>query len=240
MINIQLHDMGASVEIVKDTAKIVKTVSISTLQSILMKNVPLDTSVLPYGTVAYKKISGHQTIAILHPGSIREVKFEMVVETSDNKVKRKVEEFTIPTPHLLWLFSLNDAGRIEGTELYSIKDLVFTEKTILHRYPFSNCGQDGHVCWGNNDIIHTKQFEKLVGLTYMPSLFFEQAFNADLDNGFGFDTIKTMTFGNKLPTNLKSKSGTYLLFLKLDGMKEFPYDILVSNHEEFRGVWNEI
>lgn len=86
------------------------------------------------------------------------------------------EIFTIPFPRLVFKFTCKE-GRVVTTGCYAAKDEVLTDQSELFHYPFSNVYEDGHICWGRNEI---PKIECLADIDKLVNIFYGAPSNNDL------------------------------------------------------------
>lgn len=218
MFIIRVNDYGVNIEIQNNGQKKFKFLSLPKFQQLVLQDYNFDTGLMPVGTIAFSRSGNGERVAIMRPASVENVQFEIPQE-KENPV---IEKFTVPTPPLLWIFSLNFGKKLNGADVFALKDTFLIKSTMLFHAPFSNVNGDGRICWGHENVLD-KPFKTLVGLVSLTRLFFSQPFNADLDWG-------------RITKPEESKALQF--FRKYDGKKKFPFSIL-REYRKFEEVWNE-
>ena len=221
MIEMKFDDYGVEVAINNNGNKQFKYLSFPKFQQIVLQQYNFNSGIMPLGSVAYKKSGKGEALAVIQPGHSQQVKYELFPDTH----KPQIHKFTVPLPPLLWIYKLTIDKRLSGTYVYSLKKPVVFPGIMLYSAPFSNVGNDGGICWGSGSELLERPFKTLSGLTYLPTLFFTQPFNHDLDHNLSIpakDGLPTLAF-----------------FRDYNNKVSFPFNIL-REYRKFEEVWNEI
>lgn len=121
-------------------------------------------------------------------------------------------EYMIPYPSLLFCFQIHNNGIVK-TQLYAIKGIHWTDKTVLYNYPFGNVSTSMHtVCWGSNSLPEIKELRQLDAVC---SLFYNCPCNNDY---FSAERSTKLKY-----TNVRG------LFEKIMNNENFPEEILVES-----------
>lgn len=178
MLVIRVNDYGVNIEIENNGQKKFKFLSLPKFQQLVLQDYNFDTGLMPVGTIAFSRSGNGERVAIIQPESMQKVSFE--IQEADKS--SMIEKFTVPVPPLLWIFSFDLGKKLNGADVFALKDTFLIKSTMLFHAPFSNVNEDGRICWGHENVLD-KPFKTLVGLVSLTRLFFSQPFNADLDWG---------------------------------------------------------
>ncbi|MCH5248331.1 MAG: hypothetical protein J1E98_00290 [Lachnospiraceae bacterium] len=99
-----------------------------------------------------------------------------VLPASMQLMKYENTQYDVCVPSLVFSFHVNK-GRLERTQVFTLKDEEATEDSILYRYPYGNVHDNGNVCWGNNAFPVIPEIKRLE--TAM-TLFIQSPCNSDL------------------------------------------------------------
>lgn len=145
-----------------------------------------------------------------------------------HRITYEDQVYEIPIPNIMMIHNVSENGCV-GTSLYCLSQDMDQERAAtflednkvptLYYWPFSNVSDDGHVCYGGNNI---RKIEKLSDLDILPILFFDSAINND--------------YYTSRRTTLEKKTVRELLDT-LNGKSEFPYEILRKMDVEPREVF---
>lgn len=206
-------DEGIRIEQGSGQAKKTKYVSLPTYLKVLNDNLPINFGLLPKGIIALRKEGPTTFAAICTPPAIKNVSY---IGNTDRSYH--FHRFTIPVPHLLWIFRKVDKDEyMRSAKVFAANTDMITPDTPLSHAPFSNVAGDGDICFGNR---LPKVGSQLISLQAIPDIFFSYTFNADLDY---------------------TTNGTFQLFTAINNQKEFPNDVLQNTRcTSFGSVWGNI
>ena len=122
-------------------------------------------------------------------------------------------DYLICFPALFFCFSIENS-RIKQTNLFALKGSHWKEEDFLYNYPFGNVNTYSHtVCWGSNQL---PAIETLQTLDVVVSLFYDSPTNNDYYSAGDSTAWKE--------DNLRA------VLKRLDGLEEFPEEILVQTN----------
>lgn len=191
-----------------DGSSILKNIGVNDFRTRISKTSSLDSGLLPPGTRYYKKSNRRELVVMESPEAIFDVTFQ------DNEDEEE-EHFRIPVPRSLWMIYLEEKnGKKTYAEgfLFALREPLLSGNTMLYRFPFSNVLD--WICWGDNKL---PEWNSLIGLYSLPSIFYSGKFNHDLDG----DKYKPLIVDYE-----EIRGSTLSLFRYLNGEKSFPYSCL--------------
>lgn len=99
-----------------------------------------------------------------------------------NRHNRYKHYFNIVVPRLLWVLEVQEnRGELDifSSQVYAMKQSVYTGHEQLYRAPLGNVFGGNGICWGNN----TLRLPSIKAIQGVPVLFFNSPFNDDLNSG---------------------------------------------------------
>lgn len=192
----------------------VKAVSARDFALAVAGDIVLDTGWLGPNVRRMRQKGGHTVVLVEDPPTVRDVRFGQ-------------ERFTIPTPRCLFKCVLRQRIVVRVALVACGAKSAFAwipnDQMIVQRFPFGNVFDDTSICWGRNRELPKVGASEVAGLV---RLFWEIPFNRDLD---GRGQVAERWNGEET-------GGTLWLFRKLNGLAEFPEELLVR-YETLRRWW---
>ena len=136
-------------------------------------------------------------------------------------VYHKTRFENVGLPALVFFLFINKQNIIYRGSLFALKNETLTENTVLYKYPFTNVGIEGDICFGANK--ESLKINSLLELKTFPDKFLMMPSTHDLgnDNVFGLkmrpwlELLEGIDFENDFLTASKFTYSSYLRYLKI-------------------------
>ena len=165
---------------------------------------------LPEGCISVKMSKQYTTFFIRYPELYADFTYQ------------GTQYLRFPIPRLVFAFQYMPAvGKVGGCSLCVVKDEKLTLDTPVFWYPFSNVGDSGHICTGNNVLPVMKDSSKLHALA-----------------GYILRLPNNNDHYNAAHNKLGSEFRDLLEHLKDKDPAYYYSDILVENHQTLKDFLN--
>jgi len=203
-VDLKITELGVKAEYVEDSKKVFKFFSFDKFKSLMLQEFEFDTGILPPGACMFNKSDNVMKLGIFCPGGMKDVKYNK----RGNGERRITTSYNIFIPNTVWMHYFTREGVLQGSYLYTTPESFITLETMLYRYPFSNVGTGGSVCWGSSNM-YGKKYDNMLGCASLIPLFYEQPFNKDLDDNMSRADVKAVARAKGLkPSDLEDGSAS--------------------------------